>query len=79
MNFDHIVFSASTDCFSAKLLGGRFTGSLNGIKNMGALLPLNGRGDDMPSDLSKWISPQDIGLGGLLVRTLLATRVEQFI
>ncbi|PNG41869.1 hypothetical protein A1354_27750 [Pseudomonas asplenii] len=34
MNFDHIIFIASTDCFSAKLLGERFADNLDGIKNI---------------------------------------------
>lgn len=34
MNFDHIIFIASTDCFSAKLLGERYADNLDGIKNI---------------------------------------------
>lgn len=48
MNFDHIIFIASTDCFSAKLLGERFADNLDDIKNIarGATLELmNGDAD----------------------------------
>ncbi|MFJ2480765.1 hypothetical protein ACIOWE_10855 [Pseudomonas sp. NPDC087598] len=34
MNFDHIIFIASTDCFSARLLGKRFADDLDGVKNI---------------------------------------------
>ncbi|VVN43085.1 hypothetical protein PS684_05678 [Pseudomonas fluorescens] len=36
------------------------THNQNEWEKIGALLPLNGRGDDMPSDLTQSIPPQDI-------------------
>lgn len=32
MNFDHVIFITSTDCFSGELLGERFAANLDDIK-----------------------------------------------
>ncbi|MCL6360956.1 hypothetical protein EXT49_13110 [Pectobacterium polaris] len=45
------------------------SGSLVEWERKGALLPLNGRGDEMPQDLTLSISPQDIEAFSYLVDT----------
>lgn len=57
---EKLIRHPSVDALLAHLNGYPESGSLIEWERKGALLPLNGRGDDMPRDLALSISSQDI-------------------
>lgn len=57
---EKLIRHSSVDALLAHLNGYPESGSLIEWERKGALLPLNGRGDDMPRDLAQSIAPQDI-------------------
>ncbi|RYC46999.1 hypothetical protein [Pectobacterium zantedeschiae] len=64
-----LIRHPSIDALIAHLNRYPESGSLVEWEKKGALLPLNGRGDDMPRDLAQSIAPQDIEEFSYLVDT----------